>query len=243
MGFVRQVAALLFIIAVPVALFTTNIRIAANEPRVYEYAADTYDSPEATGIPRGELLRASAGIRDYFRNDESRLFIRVIDSDGEAAPLFNSRETQHMHDVKSVLQMTFRVQEVAVVFVLAYVVAIFIWARESSLRTLATQLIIAGGVGLVAIGAVGAFAAVGFDQFWEQFHGVLFSNDLWQLDPERDHLIQMFPEDFWRDMTIWIGVGTVGELAGLAAASALYLTATRRSTATYNAAVPGGVSV
>ena len=242
MGFVRQVVALLFIITVPIALVTTNIRIAANEPRVYEYAADTYDSPEVTGIPRGELLRASAGIRDYFRNDEGRLFIRVINSDGEAVPLFSSRETQHMHDVKSVLQMTFRVQEVAVVFVLAYVVAIFIWARESGLRTLATQLIIAGGVGLVAIGAIGAFAAVGFDQFWGQFHGVLFSNDLWQLDPERDHLIQMFPEEFWRDVTIWIGIGTVAELAVLAFFSAIYLGVTRHERVVYDATLADGVS-
>jgi integral membrane protein (TIGR01906 family) len=240
LGFIRQVAALLFIIAVPVALFTSNIRILANEPHVYEYAADHYDTPSTTGIPRAELLKASAAIREYFRNDEDTLYIRVINSDGETVPLFNSRETQHMRDVKSVLRMTFRVQEAAVLFVLAYVVAVFIWARETSLRSLATQLIIAGGLGLVAIGAVGAFAAIGFDQFWNRFHGVIFSNDLWQLDPERDHLIQMFPDGFWRDASLWIGIGTLAELAVLAGAAALYLGLNRRSTVTYEAPLPHG---
>jgi integral membrane protein (TIGR01906 family) len=146
-----------------------------------------------------------------------------------------------MQDVKSVLQTTFRVQEMAVLFVLAYVVAVFIWARESTLRTLATQLLIAGGVGLVAIGAIGAFAAIGFETFWDNFHGVLFTNDFWQLDPNRDHLIQMFPEDFWRDVTIWIGIGTIAELAVLAFFSAIYLGITRHhEEVTYDAPVPDG---
>ena len=233
MGFIRQIAALLFIVALPVALITTNIRIATNEPRVYAYAADQYDTTETTGIPRGELLRASGAIRSYFRNDEETLFIRVIDDEGARVPLFTSRETAHMRDVKNVLQTTFRVQEVAVLFVLAYVVGVFIWAREASLRLLATEIIIAGAVGLVAIGVIGTVAAVAFDPFWENFHGVLFENDFWQLDPDRDHLIQMFPEEFWRDVTIWIGIGTLAELALLAAASAVYLGVTRRSGETY----------
>jgi len=233
LGLVRNVAALLFIIAVPVALITTNIRIVTNEPRVYEYAADRYDTPDTTGIPKGELLRAGGAIRQYFKNDQDALFIRVITDEGETVSLFNSRETQHMKDVKAVLQTTFRVQEVAVLFVLAYIVAVFIWARESGLRALATQLIIAGGAGLVAIGGIGAFAAIGFDTFWDNFHGVLFTNDFWQLDPDTDHLIQMFPEEFWRDVTIWIGIGTVAELAALAFFSAIYLGVTRNEPVAY----------
>jgi integral membrane protein (TIGR01906 family) len=163
---------------------------------------------------------------------------------GETESLFNSRETQHLHDVKSVMRGAFRVQEVAVLFVCAYIVTTFIWARESSARGLAMQLLLAGGAGIVAIAGIGAVAALGFDAFWERFHGVLFDNDLWQLDPERDHLIQMFPEDFWRDVVIWIGAATIGELLVLAGVSAAYLGLTRnRERVVYeeDARVPGGV--
>jgi integral membrane protein (TIGR01906 family) len=228
LGFVRHIAALLFIVALPIALITTNVRIAANEPRLYEYAADHYDTPETTGISREELLDASGELRDYFNNDDESIFVRV-QKDGEPISLFNPRETAHLRDVKTLFQASFRVQEATVIFVLAYVVAVFIWAREGSLRTLATQLLLAGLLGLAVIGAVGAIAVSGFEQSFEQFHLVAFDNDFWRLDPTRDHLIQMFPEDFWREVSLWLGIATLVELATLALLSALYLGLTRRS--------------
>lgn len=223
MGLVRQLAALLFVIALPVALVTTNVRIVANEPRVYQYATDHYHTMETTGIPRSELLRASGELRAYFNNDDDTVFVRVTNDDGEAVSLFNSRETAHLRDVKTLFQGSFRVQEVAVVFVLAYIVAVFIWAREYSLQALAREVLIAAAVSAAAVGLLGAFALAGFDATFERFHLLFFTNDLWQLDPERDHLIQMFPEDFWRDVTLWVGAGTLAELGALAAAAGAYL--------------------
>ena len=228
---VRHIAALLFIIALPIALITTNVRIAANEPRVYQYAADHYDTPQTTGIAREELLRASGELRDYFNNDEDSIFVRV-EKDGEPISLFNSRETAHLRDVKTLFHGSFRVQEATAVFVLAYVVTVFIWAREGSLRTLAREVVASGLVSLAAIGIVGGIAVAGFDAAFERFHLIAFDNDFWKLDPDRDHLIQMFPEAFWRDLSLWIGIGTLAELAVLVAAAGAYLGLTRRRPAT-----------
>ena len=238
MGLVRQLAALLFIVALPVALVTTNIRIVANEPRLYQYATDHYHTTETTHIPRSELLRASGELRAYFNNNDDTIFVRVTNDDGEPVSLFNSRETAHLRDVKSLFQTSFRVQEVAVIFVLAYVVAVFIWAREYSLQALAREVLIAAAVSAAAVGVIGGFALAGFDSTFERFHFLFFTNDLWQLDPATDHLIQMFPEDFWRDVTLWVGVGTLAELGALAAAAGAYLSLTRGATDSY--AVPEG---
>jgi integral membrane protein (TIGR01906 family) len=223
LGLVRLVAGLLFIVAVPIALVTTNVRIVANEPRVYEYATDHYDTTETTGIDRDELLRASRELRDYFNNGEDTIFVQVTTQDGQLISLFNPKETAHLRDVKDLFQMAFRVQEGAVVFALTYVVAVFIWAREASLRTLAKQLVIAGVAGMLVIGVIGVVAVTGFDAAFERFHLIAFDNDLWKLDPDTDHLIQMFPEGFWEDVSIWVGVATLVELAALTLAGALYL--------------------
>ena len=238
MGFVRQFATLLFIVALPVALATTNVRIAVNEPRLYEYATDHYHTPETTGIARSELLRASRELRDYFNgDDDGPIFVRVR-RDGDLISLFNRRETAHLQDVRTLFRTTFRVQEAAAVFVLAYVVLVFVWAREGSLRALATQVLASGVLSLAVIGVVGGIAVAGFDQAFEQFHLIAFDNDLWQLDPDTDRLIQMFPEAFWRDISLWIGIGTLAELGLLAAASGVYLGITRRDPAAY--ALPEG---
>ncbi len=238
LGFVRQIAACLFIVALPVALVTTNIRIVANEPRVYQYVTDHFHTTETTGVPRSELLRAGAELRDYFNSGQDTIFVRVTNSDGQPISLFNSRETAHLRDVKSVFQGSFRVQEVSVVFVLAYVVAVFIWAREYTLHALAREMLISVALSAATIGVLGGIALAGFDTAFERFHLIFFNNDLWQLDPARDHLIQMFPEGFWRNITLWIGVGTLAELGVLAAVAGIYLRFTGRSTVGY--ALPGG---
>ena len=227
MGIVRQIAALLFIVALPVALVTSTVRVVVNEPRLYEYAADHYDTPATTGIARSELLRASGELRDYFNNDTDEIFVRV-EKGGEPISLFSPRETSHLRDVKTLMQGSFRVQEAAVIFVLAYVVGVFLWAQEGSLRTLARQVLLSGLLTLALVGVLGAALLVGFDRTFEGFHLIAFDNDLWQLDPTRDHLIQMFPEEFWRDVTLGVGVAVLAELGLLAAIAAAYLRVTRR---------------
>ena len=232
MGLVRYFAAFLFIIAVPVALITTTVRVVVNEPRLYEYATDNYDTPETTGIAREQLLRASDELLEYFNNDEEEIFIRV-QKDGQPIRLFNDRETAHLRDVKTLFQFTFRVQEASVIFVLAYVVAVFIWAREGSLSTLARQVLLSGLASLAVIGVVGVIAVSGFHQAWDQFHQIAFSftDNPWQFNTARDHLIQMFPEAFWQDTSLWVGTAIIVELAALALLSAAYLRLTRPSPA------------
>lgn len=227
MSLLRPAAALLFIIAVPVALVTTNVRIAVNEPRLYEYAIERYDTPATTGIERAELVRASGELRDYFRSGDGTIAIQVDDG-GRQAPLFNDREVTHLRDVKDLFRTVFRIQEAAIIFVLAYVVGVFLWAREGTIRTLATQLLLSAFAMLVFVGALGLAALADFDQLWTQFHKVAFDNNLWLLDPDTDRLIQMFPEPFWQDVSIWVGAATLLEMGALALASGVYLLFTRR---------------
>ena len=206
----RWLATGLFIFAVPVFLVLTNVRIVATEPRVFEYSFDRYNGEERTGISRPQLDRAAQEIVDYFRNDAELLDIRV-QVDGAEQPLFNQREILHMRDVKDLFQLGFRIHEVAFVYIVGYVAAVFLWSRERSIRRLARETA-AGGfvtIGILGVAAVGV--VVGFDSLFSQFHQLAFSNDFWKLDPRRDHLIQMFPNSFWFDVTLGVGVLTVLE--------------------------------
>ena len=212
----------LFVVAVPVFLLLSNVRVAAMEPRVYEYSFETYDAPARTGIDRAQLNRAAQDIAHYFRNDEPLLTTRVI-IDGDEQALFNPREVQHMRDVKALFRSVFRIHEVAFVYVVAYVAAVFLWSREQSMRHLARQAIAAGlaAAGLLAVGAVAVL--VGFDNLFRQFHVLSFANDFWLLDARTDHLIQMFPQNFWFDVTLAVGVATIAEGAALALVGFAYV--------------------
>jgi integral membrane protein (TIGR01906 family) len=225
-GVFRTAATLLFILCIPVALVTTNIRFMANEPRVYRYAIDEFDAVATTGIERAELIRAGAEIRDYFNNDQDTLLIEVSE-DGRETSLFNARETVHMQDVKDRFQLANRVQEFSTMYVLVYIVVVVLWAREITPRELAVR--VAGGsvLCLLALGVVGAVGMSGFDQSWEDFHRLIFSNDFWLLNPATDHLIQIFPPDFWESIVFFVGMMVVAEADLLLLGAGLYLGASR----------------
>lgn len=226
MGVFRTAATLLFILCIPIALITTNVRFMANEPRVYRYAIDEFDAVATTGIERAELIRAGAEIRDYFNNDQDTLLIEVSE-DGRETSLFNARETVHMQDVKDRFQLANRVQEFSTMYALVYIVVVVLWAREITPRELAVR--VAGGsvLCLVALGVVGAVGMSGFDESWEDFHRLIFSNDFWLLNPATDHLIQIFPPDFWESIVFFVGMMVVAEAALLLLGAGLYLGASR----------------
>jgi integral membrane protein (TIGR01906 family) len=203
-------------------LITTNVRWAANEVRLYHYSFAKYDAEAATGISRSQLDAAADRLVIYFNNDEETIQI-LVQQDSRRVPLFNERETSHLTDVKNLLRAVFRVQEASLAFALVFVVAVFIWAADASLRALARILLRASllTVGLLALFAV--LALVGFDELFLRFHLVAFTNDLWKLDPDTDHLIQMFPRDFWFDATMLMAGLTALEAVLLASLSAIYL--------------------
>jgi integral membrane protein (TIGR01906 family) len=225
--YLRRLALFLFVVALPVALVTTNVRFAADEGRLYEYGFDKYDVEAQTGFPRDEISRVGQELRRYFNNSEGTIHV-LVEEGGREVSFFNDRETAHLRDVKHLFQITFRVEELSIAYVFTYVVGVFIWAREGSLRRLATQVLAGSLLAIAVILALGAVALLGFDRAFEEFHLIAFNNDFWRLDPRTDHLIQMFPQDFWFDASMLVGLLTLAEAAVLALASGLYLGLTRR---------------
>jgi integral membrane protein (TIGR01906 family) len=206
----RWLAAVLFIASVVVFLLLSNVRIAAMEPRVYGYSFSAYQVPEVTGIDRGQLDRAAVDIVRYFGDSRPLLTTRVTIG-GQDQPLFSPKEALHMRDVKALFGAVFVVHEMAFIYLAGYIVAVYLWARERSLARLASQFIRAGVLTAGIVMVAGAVAAVGFDTLFTLFHLVSFANDFWELDPTRDHLIQMFPRDFWFTVTMAVGVATIME--------------------------------
>jgi len=218
-----RLARLLFYVAVPLLLVTTNVRFAFSEERVYQYSIDHYDVTAVTHISHSDLIAATQDIRTYFTNDADYLRTRVHDSTGAVVPLFNPKEVLHMRDVKHLVRLVYGIETLLLAFVSAYVVAVYLWAGEERLTVLARRTLQACAGTVLAMVAFGAVAATGFDSLFLRFHELSFGNDFWQLDPARDHLVQMFPEGFWLDATLLIAGLTVAEVCLLGGAALLYL--------------------
>lgn len=225
LGFLRIVLIGTFILAVPIALITTNIRVAISEQAVYDHSVRKYAAAAVSGIPEPELIRANGIIRDYLVDPDARpLAIQVTNDRGESATLFSATETVHMADVRSLVQTMLTVQVIAVALALTLaVVMIVLWPA----RALAAALLYSSLVTFAVLGASGLLAATGFDAAWSQFHVIAFANDFWELDPDTDHLIQMYPEAFWQEVAVTIGGFIAVQAFAIAALSATYLVLTR----------------
>jgi len=218
----HRVATALFVLSIPLLLITSNVRWAANEPRLYEYSFDHYGVEARSGVARSDLDYAARDLIRYFSDDRPTIET-LVTQDGQLVPLYNERETAHLNDVKSLFRTVFRVQEASLAFALVYVVGVFIWAGEAPLRRLARAVVWASLFTLALPALAAAGAVVGFDELWTRFHVLAFANDLWKLDPNTDHLIQMFPQDFWFDATLVVAGLTGLEALALLAASTAYL--------------------
>lgn len=233
--------AALFVLAIPVVLVGTNVRLLFGAQRMYDLPIDRYGVPAVTGIPKGELLRATRELRAYLFNDEELLDIRVTDARGQTVPLYSAREVLHMRDVKDLIHGVVRARDVALLVALGYVALRLVVERRDGLRALA-RLTWLGTLGFMLAGAAfGLAAAADFDRLFTRVHLLSFRNDLWQLDPRRDHLIQMFPFEFWVAATTLLIAITLAEAAVLAGLSRWYLWRAERGRG--RASAPEGATV
>jgi integral membrane protein (TIGR01906 family) len=221
LALVRALTIGFFILAIPVALIATNIRVAVSEQGVYDYSVKNYDGAADSGIPESELLRANGEIHRYLTAEDARpLAINVTNVRGVSGPLFTAKETAHMADVRDLVQNLFPVQVIAVVAVLTLATLLLVISppRTLAIAALCGSLLTSG-----VLAVAGLAVASGFDSVWTEFHVLAFQNDFWALDPNTDHLIQMFPEAFWRDITALIVSATLLEASLIAGAAWGYI--------------------
>lgn len=93
---------------------------------------------------------------------------------------------------------------------------------------LAWLLLLGGGLTALLLAGFGLLALAGFDTLFLRFHELAFSNDFWRLDPRRDYLVLLFPQNFWFDATIWFSLRALAGGLLLAAAGGGWLAWRRR---------------
>ena len=222
MSRVDQIQAVLFVIAVPLFLVAVSVTWAVNDPGVYNRGFDKYSTSLATGITDDDLRQVGADIRHYFNSSDEPLVVRTAVFSVEQE-LFNEREVLHMGDVKRLVQGISLVAIGSGAYLLVMAAVGLLGRRRHFVPTLARLSLWGGGLTLGLVLSVGLFALVGFDNLFQVFHQLSFSNDLWRLDSRTDYLVTIFPEDFWFDATMLVATLAVGGAVVLMAVSGGYL--------------------
>ncbi len=216
------IASGLCVLAFPLLLVGFNLRGVTLNERYYLTEFARYRIGAQTGLSDAELRRVADAFIDYFQGPPGRMNVQVV-RDGALQPLFNDRELTHMEDVQALIQGVFRLQELALVYIVAYALAGALLGRQRFLPIAGRVLLFGGGFTLALFAVLGLLALTDFSELFLQFHMLSFANDLWQLDPRRDYLIRLFPQPFFEDAALRIAAQAIGQAALLAAAGVLTL--------------------
>lgn len=124
--------------------------------------------------------------------------------------LFTERERLHMDDVLVLFQGGRTLGMICLWGGLAFAAVALIGGGR---RRLGTGLLIGIGITLGIAAFIGIWAAIDFNGWFTFMHELVFTNDLWLLDPAESMLINMLPLDFFiravQTIALRFGVGLV----------------------------------
>ena len=181
--------------------------------------------PEA-GISDEDLRALDGELASYLAGRENELTLPLESEPdgytvltmqvfGELRPAFNEREMTHMRDCFGLFALLRKGRGRLVPWAVLLIVGGAYLLRSRAPARRAAWLAVL--VPLVPLGAFAAWAALDFDAAFTFFHKMLFTNDLWLLDPRTDLLIRICPARMFMAMGLRIALWSLAFMLGVPA--------------------------
>ena len=204
-----------------IALLILSIEIYAFNRTFFAKEYEKIGTADNIGMSEQDLSAVTEKLLDYTQGTEPNLNMQVSIK-GEMREVFGQREKDHMVDVRALYLGARDVRTVSLIGAALLFMASFMSSRKTTVPILCRSFLWVSGAFLVAVAAIGLYAAIDFSAFWTSFHHVFFTNDLWRLSPTHI-LIQMVPEQFFSDLVTKIILRFVSVFIELNLAAALGL--------------------
>lgn len=177
------------------------------------------------GIP-GDTMRAQdILLGKYLAGDRSAL----------DESIFNDREIAHMADVYDIFAMLRKIAAICAPIGAVMVIIASILPGGGKRRAV-RGAVIGAGLFFLPLVIIALWAVIDFSSAFIAMHHILFSNDLWLMDPKTDVMIRMLPERFFTFISIYlIGASLIAALtAPIISAAAGVFTAHRAGFSRYS---------
>lgn len=183
----------------PVVLLVLAIRAVASPLFLWvEYYRPGFPG-DGYGFNADDRMTYGSYALDYLSNWSGPRYLgELVNHNGEK--LFKEGEVSHMADVKTVMLSAFGAG--ALMIIIGIIAMIYL--RKRSTGGIRRGLFAGSIVTLVLILGLGTLAALGWQQFFTDFHHVFFANGTWTFALD-DTLIRLFPGQYWMDSGIAIG--------------------------------------
>jgi integral membrane protein (TIGR01906 family) len=211
-NFLYQLLCGVVTVILPIFLVLTGVRLLITPLFLQiEYSWPNFPA-DPYGFSKSDRLHWANIDIDYLLNDADISFLADLRfEDGQ--PVYNQRELQHMVDVKNVVKYALFTWYLTIFLLI--LTAIWAWWRGwSGLYRVA--LLRGVYVTFSVIVLIIFFVFFAFNIFFVAFHNIFFAEGTWTF-LFSDTLIRLFPQRFWQDAFILVGVCALllGGLIGL----------------------------
>lgn len=148
-----------------------------------------YNVVEITGKNLEELGQITKDLLDYLKGEVD---IQVLESN------FNIKEIWHMKDVRGLFRRGFVLKYICIILSTSIIILFIVKSEKNILGMFLYKSLF---INWILVGVIAIMIYFDFSKYFTYFHYVFFRNNLWQLDPQRDLLIQLFPEEFFINIT------------------------------------------
>jgi uncharacterized membrane protein len=213
-----------FILCLPVMLFTASVAWGFNSLWIYNYGFQKFEVSQSTGIPVSELDRTAQGFISYL-NSDAKLFQIIVNTDDNTFPLFTAPEQQHLKDVKGLVRFDYEALIGTFSFCLIFGLLTGLGAHGRWRRLLAKSLIWGSGLTLLILLILTIASLFDFEQLFIQLHYLIFTNLDWSAP---GYMLKLFG-DLWFDAALICFAFMAGLALILGGLGIGYLVGQRRS--------------
>lgn len=189
----------LFIVFIPVVILLTALQYYSFNQDFYMRQFRKYDISTVTTMNEKDLGRVSEKIISYLRDEDDNLNIEAV-IQGKTREVFGEREKLHMVDVKDLFLRGYDLRNISALIALISLVAVLLLSNRKA-RDLYQTLFLAGVIPIILMVVLSILLTIDFNKYFNYFHEIFFTNDLWLLNPETEVLIQMLPLGFFIDIS------------------------------------------
>ena len=110
---------------------------------------------------------------------------------------FSEKDILHMKDVRTLYNVSFNLMIFfIIIFILSTILIALVYKNYTMFYITKTfnKTLLAFILLVIVLAGIISY---NFNSFWIKFHQLLFSNDLWLLNPDESNLIKMVPEKFF----------------------------------------------
>ena len=116
---------LTYILWVPF-IITISFEMITFSDWIYEFNWERNNISYKTNLNKDQLNSASDQIKDYFKNDQEKIKISVVQSGRTILNLFNQREIDHMIDVKNLVKTTLLFEKISLFFIFFIIIVVIL---------------------------------------------------------------------------------------------------------------------